>query len=209
MMEPFSFEVWRDLMEAWAARKPEAIEQVNRLLASAGLTMDAFMLELFCDNLHAVECIERMIAKAEARRNDALFEIERHRSTFAFTLRRTVQQVEAEHQAVVANSAERAPRDQRSQAHGKSRQRAGQYRPEDRAGPRSRSAKRISARLEPARLFRSSARAGVEALAREIAGTDDRAEIQELARRVAEAQVDRRRVRYARHRLLSNAFGNP
>jgi hypothetical protein len=49
----------------------------------------------------------------------------------------------------------------------------------------------------------------VEALAREIAGSDVRAEIQELARRAAEAQIDLRRVRYARHRLLSNAFGNP
>jgi hypothetical protein len=49
----------------------------------------------------------------------------------------------------------------------------------------------------------------VEALAREIAGTDTRAEIQELARRAAEAQIDLRRVRYARHRLLSDAFGNP
>jgi hypothetical protein len=37
MMEPFSFEAWRDLMAAWTARKPEAIEQVERLLASAGL----------------------------------------------------------------------------------------------------------------------------------------------------------------------------
>jgi Tfp pilus assembly PilM family ATPase len=106
MMEPFSFEEWRDLVEAWAARKPEAIERVNHLLASAGLTMDAFMLQSFCDNLHAIECIERMITKAEVRRNDALFEIERHRSTFAFTLRRTVQQVEAEYQAGAANSAE-------------------------------------------------------------------------------------------------------
>jgi hypothetical protein len=49
----------------------------------------------------------------------------------------------------------------------------------------------------------------VEALAREIAGTDSRTEIQELARQAAEAQIDLRRVRYARHRLLSNAFGNP
>jgi hypothetical protein len=49
----------------------------------------------------------------------------------------------------------------------------------------------------------------VEALAHEIAGTDARAEIQELARRAAEAQIDLRRVRYARHRLLSDAFGNP
>jgi hypothetical protein len=49
----------------------------------------------------------------------------------------------------------------------------------------------------------------VEALAREIAGADGRAEIQELARRAAEAQIDLRRVRSARHRLLSDALSNP
>jgi len=42
----------------------------------------------------------------------------------------------------------------------------------------------------------------VEALAREIARTDASAEMQELARRVAEAQIDVRRVRHARHQLL-------
>src|SRR5262249_34110905 len=51
--------------------------------------------------------------------------------------------------------------------------------------------------------------AEVEALAREIAGPDANAEIQELARRVAEAQVDLRRVRSARHRPLSKALSNP
>jgi hypothetical protein len=49
----------------------------------------------------------------------------------------------------------------------------------------------------------------VEALAREIAGADASPEIQELARRVAEAQIDLRRVRYARHELLSHALGDP
>ena len=49
----------------------------------------------------------------------------------------------------------------------------------------------------------------VEALAREIAGPGANARIQELARRVAEAQTDLRRVRYARHQLLSNALRNP
>jgi hypothetical protein len=49
----------------------------------------------------------------------------------------------------------------------------------------------------------------VEALAREIAGTDANAELQELARRVAEAQIDLRRVRCARHQLLSKALSNP
>ena len=49
----------------------------------------------------------------------------------------------------------------------------------------------------------------VETLAREIAGPDANAQTQELARRVAEAQIDLRRVRYARHKLLSDALANP
>ena len=49
----------------------------------------------------------------------------------------------------------------------------------------------------------------VNALAREIAGPDADAEIQELARRVAEAEIDLRRVRYARHQLLNSALSDP
>jgi hypothetical protein len=46
-------------------------------------------------------------------------------------------------------------------------------------------------------------------LAREIAGPDANAETQDLARQVAEAQIDLRRVRYARHKLLSDALADP
>ena len=49
----------------------------------------------------------------------------------------------------------------------------------------------------------------VDALAREIAGPDADAKIQELARRVAEAEIDLRRVRYARHQLLNRALRDP
>jgi hypothetical protein len=49
----------------------------------------------------------------------------------------------------------------------------------------------------------------VDALAREIAGPDANAEALELARRVAEAEIDLRRVRYARHQLLSSALSDP
>ena len=48
----------------------------------------------------------------------------------------------------------------------------------------------------------------VEALAREIAGPGANAATQELARRVAEAQIDLRRVRYARHQFLSDTLSN-
>jgi hypothetical protein len=49
----------------------------------------------------------------------------------------------------------------------------------------------------------------VEALAREIAGADAGWETQQVARRIAEAQIDLKRVRCARHRLLSSAIGDP
>ena len=48
----------------------------------------------------------------------------------------------------------------------------------------------------------------VQALARQIAGPNTSADIEILARRIAEAQVDLRRVRCARHLLLSRALSN-
>jgi hypothetical protein len=48
----------------------------------------------------------------------------------------------------------------------------------------------------------------VETLASEIAGPGANAATKELARRVAEAQIDLRRVRYARHQFLSDTLSN-
>ena len=49
----------------------------------------------------------------------------------------------------------------------------------------------------------------VEALAREIAGTGANAEVQAFARLLAEAQIQLRRVRQARHQLLTDALRDP
>ena len=49
----------------------------------------------------------------------------------------------------------------------------------------------------------------VEAVAREIAGEPSNDDVYQLARRVAEAQIELQRVRYARHQLLSDALANP
>jgi hypothetical protein len=49
----------------------------------------------------------------------------------------------------------------------------------------------------------------VEVLARAIAGRNASLELRELARRIAEAEIDLHRVQSARHRLVSNAFRNP
>jgi hypothetical protein len=49
----------------------------------------------------------------------------------------------------------------------------------------------------------------VEVLAREIAGTEANPEILDLARRVAEAQIDLQRVRSARHHFLADTLRHP
>jgi hypothetical protein len=49
----------------------------------------------------------------------------------------------------------------------------------------------------------------VDALARAMAGPDAGAAVLELARRVAEAEIDLRRVRDARHQLLNRALRDP
>jgi hypothetical protein len=138
------------LVADWVAREPEAIKQIDQILASAGLTIDSVMAQTLSIKLDDIERIDRMTALAEARRNAILREIDGHRKILSQNLRRAVQHVED-----------------------------GQLSEE------------------------------VEALAREIAGTDASHELQELARRIAEAQIDLRRVRSARHDLLSSAIDDP
>jgi hypothetical protein len=84
-----------DLTEAWARRERTAIERVDELLASAGLTMDAVMAQTLSLKLDDIERIDRMIATAEGRRNAILREVDRHRTTWGQNLRQAVQQIEA------------------------------------------------------------------------------------------------------------------
>ena len=49
----------------------------------------------------------------------------------------------------------------------------------------------------------------VQALTRQIAGSDASVHTQILANKIAEAQIDLLRVRYARHRLLSEELSDP
>jgi hypothetical protein len=83
-----------NLAKAWAARDQGAIKRVDKLLASAGLTMDAVMAQTLSISLDDIERIERMIATAEVRRNAILHEVDRHRTTWGQELRRAAQQAE-------------------------------------------------------------------------------------------------------------------
>jgi len=84
-----------DLAKAWAARERSAIEQVDKLLVSAGLTMDAVMAQALSLKLGDIERIDRMIATAEGRRNAILREVDRHRTAWGQNLRQAVHQIEA------------------------------------------------------------------------------------------------------------------
>ncbi len=78
----------------WAARKPEALAAVESTLAQAGLTRDAVTAQTLALKIGEVERIDRMVAGAEARRNIALREIDRHRATLGAALRQVVDAVE-------------------------------------------------------------------------------------------------------------------
>src|SRR5262249_52682859 len=83
ILERFLDEMERkDLATAWARHEKGAIREVNKLLASAGLTMDAVMARTLVNNINYIESIDRMIATAEARRNAIRREIERHRMSW-------------------------------------------------------------------------------------------------------------------------------
>src|SRR5262249_22549072 len=78
----------------WAVGDEDAVQTVETTLGAAGLTMDAVTARTLGLKIHEIERIDRMTMAAEARRNAILREIERHRATFARTLRGAVEAVE-------------------------------------------------------------------------------------------------------------------
>jgi hypothetical protein len=90
-----------ELSEAWSARDPEAIKSVEELLAARGLTMELAAARGFEARIDTFEQIDRMAMATEARRNSALRELERHRTSLAQALRQASDEViEAEYQDV-------------------------------------------------------------------------------------------------------------
>jgi len=94
-----------DLFKAWAARKPEAIEAVTKLLASVGLTIDAVTAQTLAVMLNEIERIDRMIATAEARWAAIIREIDRHRETLSPKLRQAVHHIEEGQLRVIESGA--------------------------------------------------------------------------------------------------------
>jgi hypothetical protein len=88
VLEPLSdFIQAQGLARTWACNNPDALEEVEKLLTSADLSMDAVMAQTLALKLDQVERIDRMIMNAEARRNAVLREVYRHRASVAQALR--------------------------------------------------------------------------------------------------------------------------
>ena len=69
----------RRLALGWAAGDDRARDKVDAILTRAGLTIDEVTARTLESKLNSFERLDRMLASAEARRNNALREIDRHR----------------------------------------------------------------------------------------------------------------------------------
>jgi hypothetical protein len=73
----------------WAAGNAEAMDKVDSLLDRSDFSWEEVKAETLAERIDQIERIDRMTARAEARRSAALRGIERHRKNLAAELRRT------------------------------------------------------------------------------------------------------------------------
>jgi hypothetical protein len=89
-----------ELTQDYVQRKPGTIKLIDKLLASAGSSIDALMVQALPGELDKIERIDRLTTIAETRRNAMLHEIDRRRVVLGEALRRQVQEVEGEFEVV-------------------------------------------------------------------------------------------------------------
>ena len=77
-----------DFAAKWMSGDTAARKKLDEILKKAGLGMEDVMAEAL------FERVDRMVASAEARRNNALREIDRHRSTFGAAVRQAIDEVQ-------------------------------------------------------------------------------------------------------------------
>ena len=153
-----------------------------------------------------------MLASAEARRNNALREVDRHRDALGGGVRRSIGEIEdAEFQDVETGEAAAAAEILTSDR----QRRANQANAKASKGPKTKAGKARSARnalrhglsipisKEPSLSVR------VEEIALKLAGPDPDETLLDRARAVAEAQVDLNRVRARRNALVTQLLADP
>jgi hypothetical protein len=83
----------RELSEKWAAGDTAMREEFARALTAAGLSIEEVTATTLERKIDKFEQIERMLASVEARRNNALREIDRHRTACGTAIRQTLDEV--------------------------------------------------------------------------------------------------------------------
>jgi hypothetical protein len=86
---------------SWAA-DPAAVDRIEAALAAAGSSLEMVVAQTLSPRIDDIDRIDRMTMAAEARRNAALQEIERHRASFATRLRGAIDEVAVVERKVIA-----------------------------------------------------------------------------------------------------------
>jgi hypothetical protein len=89
-----SFGYNRELGERWAAGNKSARREVNAALRNAGLTIDEITAKTAEEKIDTLERLDRMLASAEARRNNAIREIDRHREALGGAAKSAIDEIE-------------------------------------------------------------------------------------------------------------------
>ncbi len=83
-----------ELGKKWSAGDKNARKEVEVVLDKAQLSIDDVTARTLEYKLDSFERFDRMLASAEARRNNALREIDRHRSAFGGTVHQAIDEPE-------------------------------------------------------------------------------------------------------------------
>jgi hypothetical protein len=84
----------REIAAGWAAGEKSAKNEVARALRKAQLTMEDVMAKTLEGEIDSFERFDRMLASSEARRNNALREIDRHRAALGGAVRQAIDEVQ-------------------------------------------------------------------------------------------------------------------
>jgi hypothetical protein len=82
------------LGRGWAAGDERARTKVEAILTKAGMTIDEVTAKTLESKLDSYERLDRMLASLEARRNNALREIDRHRAALGGVVRQSIEEIE-------------------------------------------------------------------------------------------------------------------
>ena len=84
----------REIAAGWAAGEKSAKNEVARALQKAQLTIEDVMAKTLEGEIDSFERFDRILASSEARRNNALREIDRHRAALGGAVRQAIDEVQ-------------------------------------------------------------------------------------------------------------------